>query len=383
LEKDLNELIQHLDSEPMKITVPDPNTGEKKQVWITSAAVLSGVEEIMKRGYLLRLAPLAIARIHDGDRNLVENLYAGLAPTENPAYYNTVICHDTGALFDADAFHAQVEKHPELKSLYATYSDAFICPIWNSGQADPSETAPVQSDIPTLLLNGGEFDSATPPSYAQLAASTLSNAYLFIFTKYTHSVSFEECPKSMLAKFIDDPSHAPDSTCMAQMEGLPFITDVYPNKGALVIFGITQALTTPFPLAIEFIGLIFLCGFILLPVAYFRFKGQGPPMLACLTLWLTSTLNLIFMIGAWILTRKALAENYGWVTLVGFSPSSSRYLFLLPWLTALLALALFVFAILAWKDHWWRRFELIAFSLGTLAALSLTGILIYLKVISI
>jgi len=89
------------------------------------------------------------------------------------------------------------------------------------------------------------------------------------------------------------------------------------------------------------------------------------------------------MIGAWILSKKSLAENYGWATLVGFSPSSSRYLFLLPWLTSLLSVVLLVFSILAWKNHWWKRLELIFFSLGTLAALSLTSILIYLKVLSI
>ena len=172
------------------------------------------------------------------------------------------------------------------------------------------------------------------------------------------------------------------------MQGLPFITDVYPNKGALAIFVTTQAPTSPFSLAIGFIGLIFLLAVIVIPVANFRSRRQATgaptlPRLARWTLWLASALSLIFMIGAWVLSKNALAKNYGWETLVGFSPSSSRYLFLLPWLTSLLALILFVFTILAWKNHWWRRFELVMFSLGTLATLSLTGILIYMKVISI
>jgi hypothetical protein len=49
----------------------------------------------------------------------------------------------------------------------------------------------------------------------------------------------------------------------------------------------------------------------------------------------------------------------------------------------LLAVALLVFAVFAWKNRWWKRLELVLFSLGTLAALSLTGILIYMKVLSI
>lgn len=385
LETKFHELIQRLDSEPMKISIPDEHTGKKKQVWVTSAGVINGLQDIMKRGYLLRLAPLAITRIHAGDQNLVENLYQGLVASENPGNYTTVICHDTGALFDANAFAKEIEKYPDLKPRYATYTDAIICPVWSAGQADATETAPVQSDIPTLILNGSEFDSATPPSYAQLAADTLSNSHLFIFTKYTHSVSFEECPKSMLTAFLDDPSRSPDSACIAQMDGLPFITDVYPNKGAIALFISVQNPTSPASLGIGFIGLIFLLGFILLPIVYFRSKGQTaqtPPALARLTLWLASTLNLIFMVGAWILSKKALADNYGWSTLVGFSPSSSKYLFLLPWLTSLLTVALFIFAFLAWKNRWWKRLELVLFSLGTLAAVSFAGILIYMKVLS-
>ena len=126
----------------------------------------------------------------------------------------------------------------------------------------------------------------------------------------------------------------------------------------------------------------------ILPIIYFRSHRQTPgaqtqPALARWTLWLASGLNLIFMAGAWFLSKKALADTYGWVTLVGFSPSSSRALFLLPWLTALLAAALLVFTFLAWRNHWWKRLERISFSLGALAALGLSGILIYLKVISI
>jgi hypothetical protein len=112
-------------------------------------------------------------------------------------------------------------------------------------------------------------------------------------------------------------------------------------------------------------------------------SAQRLPRLAYWTLWLTAVLDLAFMIGAWMLSKKALAINYGWETLVGFSPSSSRYFFPLPWVTLLSTLALLVFIILAWRNRWWRRSGLILFSLGTLAALALTGILIYLKVISI
>jgi hypothetical protein len=346
------------------------------------------LEEAMKRSWLVQLVPITITRIHAGDKDLIGKLYVGLASTDNPAIYYTVLCHDVGALFDASTFSAELEKHPELESRYAADNDASICAIWEAGQTDPAEPQSVQSQIPTLILNGSTYDSATPPAYAELAASTLSHSFLYEFQKYTHSVSFEGCPKAMIADFLNNPSDAPDSSCMAQMKGISFITDVYPNKGALNIFSRVQDPYSPFSLVIGLLGLIFFSAIVLLPVVSFIAHGQSTniqllPGFARFTLWIVSALNLVFMFGAWILSKKALAENYGWVTLVGFSPSSSQYLFLLPWLASLLTLVLLVFLLLAWKNHWWNRLELVLFNLGTLAALSLTGILIYLKILSI
>ena len=261
-----SELVQKLDQAPMKINVPN-GAGKTIQTWVTGGGVAGGLEEVMKRGYLLRLAPLMIARINAGDQSLVENLYPGLPSSDNQANYGVVLCSDVGALFDETSFSAELEQHPDLKSAYAAYADPVTCPIWNAGQAaDAGTTAPVQSDIPTLILNGGEFDSATPPAYAELAASTLSNSHLFVFSKYTHSVSYEDCPRSMMAAFLDDPSRAPDSSCLAQMDGLPFITDVYPNQGALAIFITVQNPTSPLALAAGLIGLIFLIAGIGLPI---------------------------------------------------------------------------------------------------------------------
>lgn len=382
LETKFKEIVHRLDQEPLKITV----AGTTKQVWVTGGGAVSGLESIMKFGYLLRLAPLAITRIHAGDRDLLGKLYANVSSTDDPAYYSTVLCNDLGSQFDMQAFSSELEKHPELKSRYATYTDALICPIWGVTPGDEPVNTAVQSDIPTLIMNAGDFDSSTSPAFAEEVASTLSHSYLYIFQKYTHAVSFEECPKSMLADFINEPSRAPNASCIAQMDGLPFITDIYPNKGAFSIFLIAQAPKSPASMAIALLGLIFLLGFVLLPIVYFRSKGQAYqtlPQIARLTLWLASTLSLIFMAGAWMLSKKSLAETYGWGTLVGFSPSSSRYLFVLPWLTTLLAVVLLVFTVLAWKSQWWKRTETLLFNLGTLAALSLTGILLYMKVISV
>ena len=46
------------------------------------------------------------------------------------------------------------------------------------------------SDIPTLLLSG-QFDPATPPRFADIAAETLSNSYSFVVPMAGHGVGLD------------------------------------------------------------------------------------------------------------------------------------------------------------------------------------------------
>jgi pimeloyl-ACP methyl ester carboxylesterase len=380
LETKFDEAIQHLDLNPIKVTVPDGGGGKTKQVWITGATIVAGIKAMLMSPYFIQIAPVAIEQIRAGNTTVIERLYANLASGDNPAIYNTVLCHDVGALFDPEQFHADLEKYPALKSFYAGDEQAAICRIWGAGQAAPAESQPVQSDIPTLLLTGGAYDFASSVN-SKLAATTLSHHFLYEFPAYSHYVTLNECPQAIMAGFLSDPAHAPDASCMAQIKGLGFVTDVYRNSAALNLFLAAQLALPRWPLAlIEVVGLLFLSAVVYLPIAYLRSRRQGTqaPLAnaARMALWLVAFLNLAFGFGAWLLAKKALAENSGWVTLFGFSPASSRYLFILPWLAAILTLALLAFAFLAWKRRWWKLPDRVYFTIVTLAAVGFTGLLV-------
>ena len=334
----------------------------------------------MMQPYLVQIMPITIAQLHSGDKIIIERLYGDLASGDNQAVYHTVLCHDVGTLFDPEQFHADLEGHPTLKSFYTGDEQAAICRIWGAGQADRAESQPVQSNIPTLLLTGGAYDFASSVN-SKLAATTLSHHFLYEYPAYGHYVTLNECPQAMMSGFSNDPSSAPDSSCMAQIMGLGFVTDVYHNSAALDIFLAAQlALPTWLLVLIGVTGLLFLSAVVYLPVAYLRSRRQGAhaPLFnaAWLALWLVAFLNIAFGSGAWRLAKKSLAENYGWVTLFGLSPASSRYLFILPWLTAILTLGLLAFAFLAWKERWWKLPERVYFTTVTLAAAGFTALLI-------
>jgi len=62
--------------------------------------------------------------------------------------------------------------------------------------------APVQSDIPVLLLSGG-LDPVTPPAYAEEVARTLTNSKQIVASGFGHIVSGQGCAPRLVASFVE------------------------------------------------------------------------------------------------------------------------------------------------------------------------------------
>lgn len=90
------------------------------------------------------------------------------------------------------------------------------CPIWNVGVANPSASAPIVSDVPVLILEGG-FDAATAPEWVELITPDLANARVVEFPFTGHSVLGKStCAVSILNAFLDDPTKPVDPGCAAR-----------------------------------------------------------------------------------------------------------------------------------------------------------------------
>ena len=71
-----------------------------------------------------------------------------------------------------------------------------------------------ETDVPILLLSG-KMDYLCPPEYAKQFAENQKNAYVYIFEDVAHSpVDKGSCAIMMLKEFYENPSKAPDTTCM-------------------------------------------------------------------------------------------------------------------------------------------------------------------------
>ena len=89
----------------------------------------------------------------------------------------------------------------------------------------------------------------------------------------------------------------------------------------------------------------------------------------------TAGLNLVFLVSLTLIVRVTMATN--WLLLAFGLPARAAPLFIIPLLTAVLAVGGLVFAGLAWKNKYWTVVGRVHYSLVILAALAFTWFLSY------
>jgi pimeloyl-ACP methyl ester carboxylesterase len=83
-----------------------------------------------------------------------------------------------------------------------------------------------RTDIPTLVL-AGEYDPITPPRWGEEVAETLSRGYFFTYPGIGHGATVEDyCPLDMALAFLRDPDAGPDASCIREMAGPYWMTEV-------------------------------------------------------------------------------------------------------------------------------------------------------------
>jgi len=128
----------------------------------------------------------------------------------------SVNCNDEYPFTDWEAVKRALEGNP----IFAEYASALdtmeACPAWISPEAERLEKTAVQSNIPTLILNG-EFDPKTPPEWAESTARSLTRSFYFEVKRVGHGAIFESaCVVHMVKQFLDDPLTRPADACVAK-----------------------------------------------------------------------------------------------------------------------------------------------------------------------
>jgi pimeloyl-ACP methyl ester carboxylesterase len=130
------------------------------------------------------------------------------------AHYS-LVCHETISFGSYErALELAAGLPPQIADSFTSPFKFTLCASWQSGTADPIEHQAVHSEIPALVL-AGRYDPITPPSYAKLAAETLSSSFTYVFPDQGHGVIRSGgCGAEIALQFLSDPSAEPDIACL-------------------------------------------------------------------------------------------------------------------------------------------------------------------------
>jgi pimeloyl-ACP methyl ester carboxylesterase len=110
-------------------------------------------------------------------------------------------------------------------SIFGTaYADIWNvrCAAWPPGPP-LDEAADVTSDVPALILSGGD-DPVTPPRAGNLMASHFTRHRHIVVPRAAHNTSFSGCVPDLIAQFIADASaDGLDTACVNAITGWPFV----------------------------------------------------------------------------------------------------------------------------------------------------------------
>ena len=227
----LFEVINRLNTHPVPVVLTSPVDGQQYDVVLTGDEVLGNLFVFLYQTSVIPVLPQAIYDVYNGNYALMTQLSSLKlarygAMTMGMEF--SVLCTDDLIGYTLDDLQAVLDELPPQLvgendfELQADYGWFGICANWPVDEADPSVREPVVSDVPTLAL-AGEFDPVTPPEYATLVASNLSNAHVFEFPGVGHSVTISTpCAQSIVSAFYRNPTLTPPSRCINDMPGVVF-----------------------------------------------------------------------------------------------------------------------------------------------------------------
>jgi pimeloyl-ACP methyl ester carboxylesterase len=207
-----------LDKAPVKFDIT-LKSGEKREALLNGDGLIGALFQGLYITPLIPTFPRMIFDARDGKYDLIGGILAAqlsqLDDISQGMYYS-VHCQEEVPFADAPQIEADIKQHPEFEAL-ADKSTLQLCSSWGVPAAAAVENQAVSSDIPALVISG-EFDPITPPIYGQEAAKTLSKSFNFVAPRAGHGSSVtEDCPRSMVLAFLDNPAQQPDSACLNDM----------------------------------------------------------------------------------------------------------------------------------------------------------------------
>jgi pimeloyl-ACP methyl ester carboxylesterase len=221
-------LRNSLEAKSVAVTLPDPSTGTPTTLDFGSLHLAMVLRLSIYNSEQAALLPLALHLAqHSGNfAPLAGQFLMTLRTFDEIASYgmhNSVVCTE-----DVPFFHTVKIDRPRLEQTFlgVVQVDALqkICEGWPRGPLDADLHAPLKSDVPVLLLSGGN-DPVTPPANGEQTKAGLTNSLHLVLPDLGHGQIGAPCMDRVMAEFISlGTVKGLHTSCTTLAKPMPFFT---------------------------------------------------------------------------------------------------------------------------------------------------------------
>ncbi|HEY4368487.1 MAG TPA: alpha/beta hydrolase [Steroidobacteraceae bacterium] len=227
LRSQFGELRAQLEKAPLRMQVADPISAEPMLTTFGDAQLAAAVRLLSYSDETASVLPLLIHQAHTQHQPqaLIAQYLMIKRSTETQIAYGmhfAVVCSE-------DAPHWSQQAIPGA-TLSATYmGEAFmqglqtICAVWPHGSVDADFNAPLHSEVPVLILSGGN-DPITPRQYGERVLASFPNGKHLVAAGQGHGQIGNGCMPRVVSQFIATGSTKGLATdCVNNITRTPFM----------------------------------------------------------------------------------------------------------------------------------------------------------------
>jgi len=218
-----------LQAKPVLVHLANPTTGETQSMQFSAVHLATVLRLSIYSPDQAALLPLALDRAQkSGDYVPLASQFLMMSHAYEDllAYgmHNTVVCTEDVPFYPPSE---QIDRAALARTFLGTAPlDALrsLCEEWPRGPIDSDLRAPLQSDVPVLVLSGGN-DPVTPPAYAEQARAGLKKSLHIVLEGLGHGQIIAPCVDDVLARFLNrGTTQGLDVSCTESAHPPPFFT---------------------------------------------------------------------------------------------------------------------------------------------------------------
>jgi pimeloyl-ACP methyl ester carboxylesterase len=210
------------------LSLADPTTGERVKLDFSTEHLVTVLRLASYSAEQAALLPLSLDMANkDGNYAPLASQFLIVSKAYDDAIafgmHNSVVCSEDVPFYDP----ARIDRKAlDQTFLGSAQVDALIsiCKVWPRGPVDSDFHAPLHSNVPALLLSGGN-DPVTPAALGTQAAKGFTRGVHVVLSGLGHGQLTAPCVDRVMAQFVErGDAKDLDTSCTKVIKPMPFFT---------------------------------------------------------------------------------------------------------------------------------------------------------------